>query len=618
MYVSDEFKEQLIRANPIEKVIGEYVPLRRSGRDYVCRCPFHNDKTPSLHIYTDSQSYHCYGCQNGGDVITFIEEKENLGFMDAVQFLADRAGLEIPQGKRKYNRENAEKRTKIYEMNRLAANFYFINLVKGNDRSGIRYFQERGILPQTIKKYGLGYSGDSWDELCTYLNEKGYSDDDIIEASLGGRRSNGKAYDIFRKRVIFPIVDLKGNVIGFGGRVLDGSKPKYLNSGDNIVFNKRDNLFSLNFAKKSAREGLILVEGYMDVIAANQAGEDNAVATLGTALTPEQASLIKRHFFYNGDNNKKSLIIAYDNDFAGQEAIERALKLLYREGIMPKVLDMDGAKDPDEYIKKFGAARFRILVDNAADAREYLVEKYKKYYNIDENSGKIPTRNRLMATDRIAGIISCISDEDHRINYANDTAEDFNIDKKSYVDKVEELHEKPANEEEIKEENEEKIKTYTEEKNIAATVPPVKDGENTALKQKQKKCEKAERRIINHLNLCYEEWEHIKEVAPPEYFITPAHRKIYEKMLEKTEEHDRFNISMLSGEITTKEMGIISDIINKEKESGTNEKEFIECANVLKKNNKRDFSADTPPDDDELIDSFRGKNNNKSEGFYGK
>lgn len=256
---NDEFLYHLRNANPIESVAGSYVNLIRRGRNYVCSCPFHSEKTPSCTIYTDTQSFYCFGCGAGGDVITFIMKIENLDFSEAVKELAHRAGMEIPQDNSAAS-TYAKRKNRIYEMNRLAANFFYTNLIKGQDKQGLLYFAERKLTPETIKKYGLGYASDSWDQLTDFLRSKGYSDDEIADAWLGAKsKKSGKTFDIFRKRVMFPIVDLRGNIIGFGGRVLDGSVPKYLNTGKTPVFDKGSNLFSMNFAKIPLQKSLSFV-----------------------------------------------------------------------------------------------------------------------------------------------------------------------------------------------------------------------------------------------------------------------------------------------------------------------------------------------------------------------
>ncbi|MDE6092674.1 MAG: DNA primase, partial [Ruminococcus sp.] len=342
---NDEFLYNLRNANPIDTVIGSYVNIQKRGRNHLCLCPFHSEKTPSCTIFTDTQTFHCFGCGAGGDVITFIMKIENLDFPEALKLLAQRSGVEMPQNTFSQNSFYAQRKTRIYEMNRITANFFYKNLINGSDKSGLQYFADRRLLPATIKKYGLGYAPDSWDTLVNLLHSKGYSDEVITDAWLGGRsQKTGNIYDMFRKRVMFPISDLKGNIIGFGGRVLDDSVPKYLNTAKTPVFDKGSNLFSMNFAKNSDTKSIILCEGYMDVIAVNQAGFENAIATLGTAITPEQARLISHYADH--------VIIAYDSDNAGQNAAQKAINHFSEVGVRTTVIRMEGAKAPDEYIKK--------------------------------------------------------------------------------------------------------------------------------------------------------------------------------------------------------------------------------------------------------------------------
>ncbi len=354
MAFPDQFILELKQNNPIDTVMSSYVSLNRRGRNCVCLCPFHSEKSPSCTVYMDNGSFYCFGCGTGGDVITFVMKIENLSYVEAIKFLADRAGMTMPDEAK--NNEASQIKSRVLEINRTAARFFHNTLAKSPDgEKGRRYFAERQLSPATITKYGLGYAPDDWHKLSNHLKSQGYTEDELVTANLCARGKNDGIYDLFRDRAIFPIIDLRGNVIAFGGRIIDGSGPKYLNSSDTPVFKKSRNLFSLNFAKKSEEKRLILAEGYMDVIAINQAGFENVVATLGTALTQEQARLMSQY--------AEEIIIAYDSDGAGQNATHKAINLLSEVGVRTKIIRMEGAKDPDEYIKKFGAARFRHLLD---------------------------------------------------------------------------------------------------------------------------------------------------------------------------------------------------------------------------------------------------------------
>ena len=385
MMLSDVFLEQLRTACPIETVMGSYVPLIRRGRTYVCNCPFHSEKTPSCTIYPEQQNFYCYGCGAGGDVITFIRRFENLSFLEAVEALAKRGGLTIPENKEEQKRSQTRART--FEINREAANFYYRNL-SGSNKTGLAYLVQRRLSPATIKKYGLGFAPDTWDSLAKHLRKKGFSEEELITAGICHRSKKGGIYDVFRNRVIFPSVDVRGSVIGFGGRVMDDSKPKYLNTSQTPVFDKGRNLFSLNFAKDASSRVMILAEGYMDVIAIHQAGFPNVVATLGTAITPDQARKISQY--------ASEVIIAYDSDGAGQKATQKAIAHFNEVGLNTRILHITDAKDPDEYIRKFGADRFRLLLEQSGDAIAFQMEQCKTGLDLSKESDKGKWLNRLV------------------------------------------------------------------------------------------------------------------------------------------------------------------------------------------------------------------------------
>ncbi|MEG0570990.1 MAG: DNA primase, partial [Oscillospiraceae bacterium] len=365
MQIPSSFISQLVSNCDIEDIISSYVNVKHAGRNAKCICPFHSEKTPSLVVYNDTQSFFCFGCGAGGDVITFIMRIENLGYSEAVEFLARRAGMSVPDG---VDDQTSKLRSTVLEMNKEAARFFNSCLNSDVGKPGYDYFKKRNISDKIIKTYGLGYAPDSWDKLINHLKSKGYTTEQMYKAALVSKSVKSKNYyDSFRNRVMFPIIDLRGNVIAFGGRVLDDSKPKYLNTADTVAFKKSRNLFSLNLAKNEIKDKIILAEGYMDVITVYSAGFKNVVATLGTALTPEQARLISKY--------TNQVIIAYDSDNAGQAATQRAINLFSEVGITTKTLNMDGAKDPDEYIKKFGVKRFGLLIDGAENIIEYEFKK---------------------------------------------------------------------------------------------------------------------------------------------------------------------------------------------------------------------------------------------------
>ncbi|HCC00251.1 MAG TPA: DNA primase, partial [Ruminococcaceae bacterium] len=371
--IPESFLQELKDRCDIEQIISRYVDLRKGGRTLVGLCPFHSEKTPSFHVYPDDQHFYCFGCETGGDVITFIRKIENLDYREAVEFLASQAGLSMPAEDHETD-QIARNRMRILEMNRLAARFFYACLLSPSGKVGLDYFNKRALSMKTIRMFGLGYAPAGGGLLQAYLRKKGFSDEEMLAAALVFRRRSGGYYDAFRSRVIFPIIDLRGNVIAFGGRVLDDSKPKYLNSNDTSAFHKGKSLFALNFAKSSKESSLLLCEGYMDAIALHQAGFTNAVATLGTALTPEQARLMARYV--------KEVVISYDADKAGQNASKRAITLLTDAGLLVRVLKIEGGKDPDEFIKTYGADRFRLLLKHSGNHIEYRLAAALEKYDI--------------------------------------------------------------------------------------------------------------------------------------------------------------------------------------------------------------------------------------------
>ncbi|WP_303821481.1 DNA primase [Ruminococcus flavefaciens] len=574
---NDEFLYNLRNANPIETVMGGYVNLIRRGRNYVCSCPFHSEKTPSCTIFTDTQSFYCFGCGAGGDVITFTMKIENLDFSEAVKLLAQRSGMEVPEYGQK-DSGYAKRKTRIYEMNRLAANYFYTNLFKGPDKTGLQYFASRKLTPQTIKKYGLGYASDSWNDLTDHLRSKGYTDDEIVDAWLAGSK-NGRIFDMFRKRVMFPIIDLRGNIIGFGGRVLDDSQPKYLNTGKTPVFDKGSNLFSMNFAKNSNAKRLILCEGYMDVIAVNQAGFDNVVATLGTAITPDQARLISHY--------AEEVIVAYDSDGAGQKATQKAINHFADVGLRTKIIHMEGAKDPDEFIKKFGRDRFRMLLDGSNDANDFMLDKCEEGLDLNTDIGRVELLKRTSKV--LAGIESPLERE----VYISRTSKKCDIPVqvlKTHIDAMLKKNSSSAKK--------------NEWRNIKAKTSYIRDDINPDAVSNKKQA-RAEETIISYLLMRPQEYEDVEKLAPVECFVTAFNKKVYRALLERMKNSDKFSISLLSDEFSTEEMGRISGIAAKKREVAVTLDVVADCAKVLKENRP---AADGELSNDELLELFRSKN----------
>lgn len=420
MAFPEGFLQELKLRNDITEVVSSYVSLKRRGRNMIGLCPFHGEKTPSFNVYTENGSFYCFGCGVGGDVISFTMKIENLDYVDAIKLLAQRSGLEMPENS--YDDSMNKLRNRVYEANREAARFYYSQLMSPAGAKGLEYFRSRALTDRTIRHFGLGYADDSWDSLCKHLKSKGFKDSEIVAANLGVQRNNGKGiYDRFRSRVMFPIIDLRGNVIAFGGRIMTDEKPKYLNTSDTPVFKKSTNLFSLNNAKNSGTRSLILCEGYMDVIAVNQAGFTNAVATLGTALTSEQAVLMKRY--------ADEVIICYDADEAGQKATARAIPILRNAGLLIRVLTIPSGKDPDEFIRSKGSdgsAAFKAILDKSGNDVEYCLSKLKQENNIETSSGKVAY---LESASRV---IAAIDSPIERDVYTSKICNELQIDKNAF------------------------------------------------------------------------------------------------------------------------------------------------------------------------------------------
>ena len=376
----------------IEELIGRYVTLRRTGANLVGRCPFHSEKTPSFTVTPAKKMFFCFGCHAGGSAITFVQKAENLDFSDAVEMLATRAGLPLPKESANATRDDGVPRKRILEMNLEAAKFFRACLFDpAIGATGMDYFKrERRLTEATIKHFGLGFAPNSFHSLRDYMRAKGYRDEELIAAYLCAKsQKSNTVYDIFRNRVMFPIIDPSGNIVAFGGRVMDDSKPKYLNSSDTPAFNKRKHLFALNFAKNCCAEKMILCEGYMDVIALHAAGFEYAVATLGTAITPDHARVFSKY--------TQRVIISYDADEAGQNAANKAMRMLGEVGMDVRVLRLNGAKDPDEYIVKFGANRFRQMLDESRTGFEYKAERILLRYDLSVGADKLKASRDLCA-----------------------------------------------------------------------------------------------------------------------------------------------------------------------------------------------------------------------------
>ncbi len=552
MTYSDDFLEQLREACPMETIAGNYVNLIRRGRHYVCNCPFHSEKSPSCTIFPDTQSFYCFGCGAGGDVITWVRRMENLEFTDAVKQLAEKSGLQVPNDREADRR--AQLRTRIFAINRETANFYFRNLVAGNDKRGLQYFVSRQLKPETIKKYGLGYAPDSWNTLTDHLLKKGFTEEELLAANVAHRSGKGNLYDAFRGRVMFPIVDTRGAVIGFGGRVLDDSQPKYLNTAKTPVFDKGRNLFSLNFAKDSSSTHMILAEGYMDVIAINQAGFSNVVATLGTAITPEQARKLTQY--------AKEMIIAYDSDGPGQQATQKAINRFREVGMPSRILHMTGAKDPDEFIKKYGSERFRLLLEQAGDAINFRLDRCENGLDTSTESGKVQLLKRVVS------VLAEIQNPLEREVYLSRTANKWEIS-------AEVLHQQVDRTIRSKR----RLEATKEWKDIIEhTVRPEPQQPQSGNHLRERK---AEERILFYILSKPEESAWIVDEIKPEQFSSALFQQVLNAFQESVRQQTSFSLSSMGDVLSEGEMGKLSGIAARNQEVPVTKEEVQDCIRAL-------------------------------------
>lgn len=421
MALPQDFLLQLHDRSEIVELIGSYLELRRRGRIYTGLCPFHSEKTPSFTVYPDTQSFYCFGCGAGGDAITFIKRRENIEYMEAVRLLAERAGLSMPEDVRD---DATNSRRRIMEANQLAARFFFdmLNAQAGREARG--YLRRRGLSDAMIKRFGLGYAPDAWDTLKSHLNGRGFRNEELVEAGLCTQAKDGKGcFDFFRNRVMFPVFDLRGRVVAFSGRTLGGDTRKYLNTRDTAVFKKSRTLYALNIAKNTDTRRIIIAEGQMDVIAVHQAGFDNAVAALGTALTDEHVRMIGQY--------ADEVVLAYDGDEAGQRATKRAIDALRASRLLIRVLEIKNAKDPDEYIKKFGPDHFKMLIDDSGNSMEYELGRVRRGVDLDTDGG------RVQYLTECAAILARASSPTEREVYAGRIAAETGVGREAVLLQVE-------------------------------------------------------------------------------------------------------------------------------------------------------------------------------------
>lgn len=490
----------------------------------------------------------------GGDVITFIQQIENLDFMDAVKLLAQNSGMTVPE--QGADEKQSRMRKRILAVNRAAANFYY-RMLTGSDKRGLQYFIQRHLTTTTIKKYGLGFAPETWDALSRYLLQQGFTEEELLLADVSRRSRRGTLIDTFRNRVIFPIVDLRGNVIGFGGRVLDDSQPKYLNTAQTPVFDKGKNLFSLQFAKNSVTTTLILAEGYMDVIAVHQAGFENVVATLGTAITPDQARKISQY--------AKTVIIAYDSDAAGQAATQKAMRHFSEVGIETKILRMQGAKDPDEYIRKFGAERFRMLLEGSEDAINFQLDRCEMGLDLQTENGRATLLRR--ATE----VLIQIPDPVTREVYLMRTAEKCHISADVLRVSVNR-----------KQKNRQQMQKKKEFSNLVAhTVTAQQTAADASGMAGSSRTVRAQERLLCYFLSQPEQISKLADHLQPEQFTVPFYQKLFQLLLEHQQQESDGWISALGMQLTPQEMGTVSRLLNLKQTCPISPQEVQDCIQLL-------------------------------------
>ncbi len=534
MAISPDYLQELSQRTDIIELVSGYVQLRRRGRTYTGLCPFHSEKTPSFVVYPENSSFYCFGCGAGGDAITFVKKINNLDYIEAVRFLASRAGMPMPD-----ERDDAGKiKRRILEMNKDAARFFAAQLNTEEGRHARGYLRGRALLDTTIRRFGLGYAPDGYHATSDHLRKLGYTEEELLTGGIIKRGQRGGTYDFFHDRVIFPIIDLRGNVIAFGGRRMgEEGGPKYLNSGDTPVFKKSRNMFALNFAKKSKSRRYILCEGYMDAIALHQAGFDTAVAPLGTAFTPEQARLLS--------NYAEELVLSYDSDEAGQKATRRAIDILSNEPMKVSILTVQGAKDPDEFIKKYGADRFRMLLDGCSNAIEYELSRAKAKYDLTKPDGQVGYLKD--AIEILSGEVT----PTERDVYAGRVAEETNVEKKSVLTQLDaRVRAKGRRARRAREE------ALLNEGAAAQIKVPYTQGGRKALGVAF-----AEQQLMAAAIKEPGMLEKIAARVDPDRFITQEMAQVFRLLLEKQAAGESIELSQLSGQLPESTLSLLSRIL---------------------------------------------------------
>ena len=578
MRFPENFIQEVLDRTDIEELVGRYVTLKRTGANLVGRCPFHSEKTPSFTVTPAKRMFYCFGCQAGGSALTFVQKIENMDFAEAVEHLATRAGLPLPR-ESAAPEEKGVPRKRVLEANLEAARFFRACLFDARIGAvGMDYFKrQRRLSEATIKHFGLGYAPNDFGALRRYMNQKGFTDDELIASYLCGRSQKGNVYDLFRNRVMFPIIDTSGNVVAFGGRVMDDSKPKYLNSSDTPAFKKSRHLFALNFAKSCCAERVILCEGYMDVIALHAAGFENAVATLGTAITADHARILSKY--------TQRVVISYDADEAGQNAANKAMRMLGEVGMDVRVLKLSGAKDPDEYIQRFGADRFRHVLEESKTGFEHKAERILSRYDLGEGSDKIRASNELCAM--IAEYASPIEREVYLAHVSSKLELPVEVLRNS----VEQFRRRNRREQAARETREAQatVKNFSDRVNPEAAQHP--------------RAAAAEEAVIGLL-LIYEEYRNALQKGEVELseedFVTDFYRRVFASIMRRHATEEGLSVALMGAEFTPDEMGRIEKAEVSRRQLSHYGPEVFRSAVETLKNEKKRLAASTGGLDEHL------------------
>ena len=535
MAIDQRFLDELNARCDIVDLVSRYVSLKKSGSNYFGLCPFHNEKTASFSVAPDKQIFHCFGCGAGGGPIRFIMKIEGLEFPDAVRFLAKQYGMEVPEDTA--DRGQRQRRDRLLELMKEAARWFYAQLHAPSGKAPMEYFVRRSLSKRTMNNFGLGYAPDSFHALLDAMTAKGYTKEELFAAGLTARSQKGTYYDKFRNRVMFPIIDIRGDVIAFGGRVMDDSKPKYLNSPETMIFNKSRNLFAMNIAKKTKSDYFLLAEGYMDVIALHQAGFDSAVASLGTSLTEEQARLLSRY--------TKNVIICYDADNAGQNAAQRAIDILGRAGLSVRVLRIPGAKDPDEFIKEHGAEAFRKLIERSENHIMYRLQNIQDKYDLTQDDQRVLFLKE--AAREVASLDNAVEREVYTARAAKTagvTAQAFSIEVKNEMEKRRRFEKK----------------RYQREVRAAADAAQPKD---RSLHYDNVRSARAEEGLLGLIFADSSLIPELRELITPAEFSSPLLGKLYESACQLFDEGHQVAATALEQELTSGEMDHLAMVLRK-------------------------------------------------------